>query len=453
VTKKWKIGGDFVYATGPYLGGDWANQFGTLSPYGVLNLRTSYNFLPNVQMYALIENVTNTRTRSFGTFYDLQAIPFLPLTNPKMVSVGPPTAFFGGMKWDYSNDPSATSWIASANSLYDQETEKEIKPANSPRKWGGFYAGLNAGYGWGATTGANTTSFGQNDAWADVVNANLMNNADGKATPWSMANVGGMAMVNTGLANVSRNGFIGGGQIGWNYQDESDVVLGLETDIQGTTFKGKGSYASGLNDGAYYTDDNNASGAYANNRSAIGGGQVTAGANWLGTARARLGYAITPDVLAYGTGGLAYGNVHASAMQWMAANTQDSSGAGDVSSANQPSIPGYANYSGFKAGWAAGGGFEWMFRDSWSLRTEGMYYNLGQVNLASSPVSVTCGGTSCVDYSPDGAGGVNTTPAFTSGSTLWTNAPTTKIKFDGIIARAGVNYHFNWGAETEKAAF
>ncbi len=48
VTKKWKVGGDFVFATGPYLGGDWANQFGTLSSYGVLNLRTSYNFLPNV---------------------------------------------------------------------------------------------------------------------------------------------------------------------------------------------------------------------------------------------------------------------------------------------------------------------------------------------------------------------------------------------------------------------
>jgi iron complex outermembrane recepter protein len=30
VTPKWKVGGDFVYATGPYLAGDWANQFGTL---------------------------------------------------------------------------------------------------------------------------------------------------------------------------------------------------------------------------------------------------------------------------------------------------------------------------------------------------------------------------------------------------------------------------------------
>jgi hypothetical protein len=36
---------------------------------------------------------------------------------------------------------------------------------------------------------------------------------------------------------------------------------------------------------------------------------------------------------------------------------------------------------------------------------------------------------------------------------MWMNAPTTKIQFDGIIARAGVNYHFNWGAETVKAAF
>ncbi|NBS35722.1 MAG: TonB-dependent receptor, partial [Methylocystaceae bacterium] len=174
VTKKWKVGGDFVYATGPYLGGDWANQFGTLSPYGVLNLRSSYNFLPNVQVYALIENVANTRTRSFGTFFDTKAINFLPLQNPTLVSIGPPTAFFAGMKWDYGNDPLTNSWIASANGLYEKDHESEFKPT-AVKKWGGLYVGLNAGYGWGATTGANTTAFGAEDAWSNAVNSNLTN--------------------------------------------------------------------------------------------------------------------------------------------------------------------------------------------------------------------------------------------------------------------------------------
>ena len=446
MTKKWKIGGDFVYATGPYLGGDWANQFGTLSPYGVLNLRTSYNFLPNVQMYALIENVANTRTRSFGTFYDPQAIPFLPLTNPKMVSVGPPTAFFGGMKWDYSNDPSATSWIASANSLYDQETEKEIKPANSLRKWGGFYAGLNAGYGWGATTGANTTSFGLNDAWANAVNGPFGADEVEGDEPWQMAVPGSMAMANTGLANASRNGFIGGGQIGWNYQDESNVVLGAEADLQGSTFSGSGEYANGVADNAFYGSTDGSE--YANARTMTGGGRISAGTHWMGTFRGRLGYAITPGIMAYGTGGLAYGNVHASAVHWGAATADDNEDAGtEAASSTQTVIPGYASYSGFKAGWAAGGGVEWMFHDNWSLKAEGVYYNLGNVMLASSPVAVNCV-SACASLGGTGTGG-----PIEAGSTMWMNAPTTKIQFDGIIARAGVNYHFNWGAETEKVAF
>jgi len=47
--------------------------------------------------------------------------------------------------------------------------------------------------------------------------------------------------------------------------------------------------------------------------SASGFDSVTADVNWLGTVRARLGYLITPNLLVYATGGLAYGGVSASA--------------------------------------------------------------------------------------------------------------------------------------------
>ena len=447
VTKKWKIGGDFVYATGPYLGADWANQFGTLSPYGLLNLRTSYNFLPNVQMYALIENVTNTRSRNFGSLFETNEIPFKNYSSPKLVSVGPPTAFFAGMKWDYGNDPSTSSWIASANGMYEKDRDTEIK-TKAPKKWDGLYAGLNAGYGWGATTGANTTSFASQDSWANTVNGALMSNEAAEEFPWGMSNTGGMAMANTGLANASRNGFIGGGQIGYNYQDESNVVLGAEADIQGTTFSGNGSYASGVVDGAHYCEEEDqidpsiCAETVSHTRAANGGGTVTAGTNWLGTFRGRLGYAVTPSLLAYGTGGLAYGNVHASSTQWTSAQTQDTENNGQlVITSMQPSIPGFSkSYSGFKAGWVAGGGLEWMFHDNWSLRAEGMYYNLGTIDLVSTPVVVNCGGVSC--------GGVAT------GATMWATTPITKIQFDGVIVRGGVNYHFDWGkADTVVAKF
>ena len=433
VTRKWKVGGDFVYATGPYLGGDWANQFGTLSPYGVLNLRSSYNFLPNVQIYALIENVANTRTRSFGTFFDTKAINFLPLQNPAMVAIGPPTAFFAGMKWDYGNDPSTSSWIASANGLYEKDLDTEIK-TKTPKKWGGLYAGLNAGYGWGATTGANTTSMGIADAWSNTVNGNLMNNADVEDFPWGLSNTGAMAMANTGLAQVARNGFIGGGQFGYNYQDASDVVLGAEADIQGTSFSGNGAYANAVTDSSYYqtlTDNFNY------DRSAVGGGKITAGVNWMGTFRARLGYALTPNILAYGTGGLAYGAVRASSTHWTSAQTYEAED-NITQSSTQSMIPGFSNYSGFRAGWTAGGGIEWMLRDNWSLRAEGLYYNLGAPSFAASPIAVTCSGIACAGAA--------------AGSMLWASTPITKIQFDGIIARAGVNYHFDWGKADTVAA-
>jgi len=29
---------------------------------------------------------------------------------------------------------------------------------------------------------------------------------------------------------------------------------------------------------------------------------------------------------------------------------------------------------------------------------------------------------------------------------LIANSPATRLKFDGVIVRAGVNYHFNWSA-------
>ncbi len=433
VTKKWKIGGDFVYATGPYLGGDWANQFGTLSPYGLLNLRTSYNFLPNVQMYALIENVTNTRSRNFGSLFETNEIPFMNYSSPKMVSVGPPTAFFAGMKWDYGNDPSTSSWIASANGLYEKDRDTEIK-TKTPKKWGGLYAGLNAGYGWGATTGANTTAMGIADGWSNTINGDLTSDAEDDE-PWGLSNTGAMAMANTGLAQVARNGFIGGGQLGYNYQDESDVVLGAEADIQGTTFSGIGSYANAVADNSHYVE----SGDNLNySRNTIGGGSVTASLSWMGTFRARLGYALTPNILAYGTGGLAYGAVRASSTHWTSAQTYEA--VNDVAESTQSMIPGFSNYSGFRAGWTAGGGIEWMLRDNWSLRAEGLYYNLGSPSFAASPVAVTCSGAACAGAA--------------TGSTLWASTPITKIQFDGVIARAGVNYHFDWGkADTVVAKY
>jgi outer membrane immunogenic protein len=385
-------------------------------------------------MYALIENVTNTRSRNFGSLFETNEIPFMNYSSPKMVSVGPPTAFFAGMKWDYGNDPSTSSWIASANGMYEKDRDTEIK-TKTPKKWGGLYAGLNAGYGWGATTGANTTAMGIADAWSNTINGDLTSEAEDD-DPWGLSNTGAMAMANTGLAQVARNGFIGGGQFGYNYQDESDVVLGAEADIQGTTFSGAGSYANAVADSSHYVENGD---NFNYSRNTIGGGSVTASLSWIGTFRARLGYTLTPNILAYGTGGLAYGAVRASSTHWTSAQTYEAEN-GAAESSTQSMIPGFSNYSGFRAGWTAGGGIEWMLRDNWSLRAEGLYYNLGSPSFAASPVAVTCSGVACAGAA--------------AGSTLWASTPITKIQFDGVIVRGGVNYHFDWGkADTVVAKY
>jgi iron complex outermembrane receptor protein len=98
VTPEWRVGGDLVYNAGLWLRGDEINAFGTLSPHATINLRTSYQFSPNLQFYGLVENVGNVRPRNFGTFFETDAISFLPLLDPRMVSIGRPIGVYGGAK-------------------------------------------------------------------------------------------------------------------------------------------------------------------------------------------------------------------------------------------------------------------------------------------------------------------------------------------------------------------
>jgi len=446
VTPKWKVGGDLVYASGPYLVGDWANQFGALSPYAILNLRTSYDVTPYLQLYALIENATNTRARSFGAFFETDSINFANFNSPKMVSVGPPTAFYGGMKWSFGAEPGG--WMASARDQLARERGDD-KPA--PRRWAGLYAGLNAGYGWGATTGVGVSPNGYGDRFANLWNEKIIDEepADDGAAWWGLFQPGAAAFANAGVANVSRSGFVGGGQIGWNYQDESNVVLGAEADFQGTTFRGRGSYSSGLYERAGYIGKPEGGGLedLVITRQSVGGGAVSAGADWMGTFRGKLGYAITDTLLAYGTGGLAYGNVHASAAHYNTSSIQRENDVGVLAwNYANPAAIGGASYSGVRAGWSAGGGVEWMFADNWSAKAEGLYYNLGAVDLVSSPLATVCSSQAANTSGGACARGASSANRIAAGGLLWANSPVSKVQFDGVILRAGVNYHFNWGS-------
>jgi len=184
---------------------------------------------------------------------------------------------------------------------------------------------------------------------------------------------------------LSPEGGFGGGQIGYNWQGlfgYSPWVIGIEADFQG----------AGISDSDRLGENS---------------------LNWFGTVRGRLGYLVTPTLLLYGTAGLAYGGMNSSA-NYLTAELEG----GPVFIGG-----GAAAISTSRAGWTAGGGLEWMFMPNWSAKLEYLYYDLGSVNDNGAFVADV-----------------------TSAPPEFSYVVTSHARFSGNIVRAGINYHFNWGA-------
>ena len=86
--------------------------------------------------------------------------------------------------------------------------------------------------------------------------------------------------------------------------------------------------------------------------------------DWFGTSRSRLGFLATPNVLLYGTAGVAYGEVKDSA-------TVNVVGVGSATS----------SFKDLKAGWTAGAGIEGAFGGGWSAKLEYLYVDLGKTEF------------------------------------------------------------------------
>jgi outer membrane immunogenic protein len=147
--------------------------------------------------------------------------------------------------------------------------------------------------------------------------------------------------------NLSPDGFMGGGQIGYNWQ-AANWVYGLEADFQGSTLKDSDACQVGCNVGTSTLLTFNQK------------------MEWFGTFRGRLGYSVG-STLFYGTGGLAYGDVKT--------NILGAAGAGN---------PINASFSHTKTGYAVGGGIESPFNlfgwfgPNWTSKTEYLYVDLGR---------------------------------------------------------------------------
>ncbi|QFR32891.1 outer membrane protein [Ancylobacter sp. TS-1] len=146
--------------------------------------------------------------------------------------------------------------------------------------WTGFYLGANAGYAWGSGEGAAST------------------------------------------LGINPDGFLGGGQIGVNYQFDNNIVLGAEADFQGSDIKDSSIYG------------------------------YESKLDYFGTVRARLGYAMG-NVLPYVTGGLAWGHHEVS-----------------------DNLLGLSSDKTL-VGWTVGGGLEYALTNNWTVKAEYLYMDLG----------------------------------------------------------------------------
>jgi outer membrane immunogenic protein len=147
----------------------------------------------------------------------------------------------------------------------------------------------------------------------------------------------------------------------------------------------------------------------------------------MGTARGRIGYLVAPSVLLYATGGLAYGGTYLKTFP-------SSLKVGQINNylvAQPVGISTQNAQQNLNVGWTAGGGAEWMMAPNWSIKGEAIYYDLGNTSVSN-----------VVFYPQDYAAASNPS-----------GGSTTRAYYQGIIARAGVNYHFNFVSAPVVAKF
>jgi outer membrane immunogenic protein len=111
--------------------------------------------------------------------------------------------------------------------------------------------------------------------------------------------------------------------------------------------------------------------------------------DWFGTVRGRIGPTITPTILAYVTGGLAYGEVHAT-------NTVTGTNLVGAQGVNTPptavAVLASSSNNFTKVGWTAGAGLEGVISGNWTAKVEYLYIDLGDVSGSFVTPSIATSG-------------------------------------------------------------
>jgi outer membrane immunogenic protein len=174
--------------------------------------------------------------------------------------------------------------------------------------WTGFYIGGHVGYGWAEKD------------WRDAFGLNVSNKG---------------------------NGFLGGGQVGFNYQI-NQFVLGVEGDFSW----------SGINGGTTISPT----------LAAPLGSTFNTDVNWVSTLTGRAGLAFD-RWLVYAKGGVAWAN--------------------DSFSTNRYTLPATVEVKDTRVGWTVGAGVEYAFAPAWSAKLEYNYMDFGSRAVSFAPGTST----------------------------------------------------------------
>jgi len=201
--------------------------------------------------------------------------------------------------------------------------------------WSGGYVGVNAG------AAVNSSEFSSNYSYAgqgdpDAATLSLIDDLDFSSSPddvWFTAGI---------LA-------------GYNWQ-MGGFVLGVEGDFNYLGMDGKIS-----------NDVSDVMSQVLTPANTTATDRIDYNANWFGTVRGRLGYAMS-NILVYGTGGLAYGKLDVSQQLSAVNGTESAVWSGQT--------------DGWNLGWTLGGGIEYAV-DRWVLGAEYLYVDLGSYSWRS----------------------------------------------------------------------
>jgi outer membrane immunogenic protein len=245
-------------------------------------------------------------------------------------------------------------WLALVASVYAialTQIASAQQPLRSPVYWTGVYIGGSLGYSWGRSS--STLLFSDNTGTLTAAGPSF-----------------------------DLNGVIGGGQLGYNWR-AGIWVFGLETDIQGSAQKGNtsASCAGGAVTPIAALNGTCTPGHIGDTRPFDGAAfpvtsTLSQSLAWFGTVRGRIGPTITPAILVYVTGGLAYGRVDST----FTVNGVNVTGPQGTNTFFLTPAGASLSDSTTKTGYTIGAGIEGVLFGNWTGKIEYLYVDLGTVS-------------------------------------------------------------------------